>query len=858
MKRQVRKKCSPLLLLAVILVWQMTVFAKDYITDTGNDEETAVEQREESIGEANVDEGDNAQEADVFAEESAEENEESAIRVNNGDIFEDEEETAVSEDTIQEVSEILILDSENSDMFQAEDQASEEFLDQIKAGEMIGFAPVDAALITKASLMVKEIQDDFAVAAVLAQGSYYMEVGGRRYCDEVWTKEHDMVGGDGTRNCCNYRAIHYTDYAGTERTSPLYCMKASRDDYDEGEIRDEAIRAIQNSTIKKLLYYGYGGPGDICGEYDPTCSHIDWSKARNRYVFTHIAVSKVYDNDVGYATAQEVEHVGINRFINYIKNLTVPTHNGVELRVANESTWVSANPANINMILYRTRPSSMTYIWDRYSDGFQMSTLVIVSDTAKVGNGIKITRKAADNWQLLYWTDKADYESRGSDNPRVLSETGTITLKDDGRFKIVIPKSIKANQKMSFPVTLKPISFIMIDGKIQTGISDLQDMGAYVYQGTAGSAALNLTILPRGQLSLIKRSSYDNSFIKGASYSLYAAEDLYSGKIKRYSKNALVASGETDSQGQIIFTDLIPGAYFIKETKSPSGFLLDSQSRNVTVSSGSVSLTVKDVPDVRREITVKKTDGETGELLEGAEFEISEWNDTAKGYQKSSYKMIFQAESGVYLSDPLVYTDSNKGKFTVKETKNPEGYEGTFYKEINIMNSTQSLSYTAVNTRKRSKPGKLTVRKRIREADIIREHGNPVFIFTAEGTDTYGYSHKYEESLVYTNGSYQVDSQGYAYMELTFPNVPMGNYKVMEKPVMRYYLAGITGDYGEVNIIHVSEPSYGIRPEDIMYASVSLTEEAPSAGLTFFNEKQRFDAYSHTDIIENSIPVDFS
>lgn len=829
MKRPVNNKKAVLLIFAVLIVWQMTAFAEDY----------------ESF-----------QQAEVFSGD--EENEETVFTEIEGEIFDDDEETVSSEGDITEVPEMLIIDSENSDLFQAEDPESEELLSQIEEGEIIGFAPVDAEIITKTSFMVKEVQDEDGVAAVLAQDKYYMEVGGRRYCDEVWTKEHDLVGGDGTRNSCNYRAIHYIDSTGAERTSPLYCMKASRDDFDEGEIRDEAIRAIQNSTIKKLLYYGYGGPGDICGEYDPTCSHIDWSKARNRYVFTHIAVSKVYDNDVGYATAQEVEHVGINRFINYIKNLTVPSHNGVELRVANDSTWESANPAKVNMILYRTRPASMTYIWDRYSDGFQMSTLVIVSDTAKVGNGIKITRKSTDNWQLLYWTDKADYESRGSDNPRVLSETGTISLKDDGRFKIVIPKSIKTNQKMSFPMTLKPISFIMIDGKTQTGISNLQDMGAYVYQGTAGTAVLNLTILPRGQLSLIKRSSYDNSLIKGASYSLYAAEDLYSGKIKRYSKNALVASGETDSQGQIIFTDLIPGAYYVKETKSPSGFLLDSQSRNVTVSSGSVSLTVKDIPDIRKDVTLKKTDGETGELLEGAEFEISEWSETAKAYQKSSYKMIFQAESGVYQSDPLVYTDSNKGKFAVTETKNPEGYEGTFFKEINIMNSSQSLSYTAVNTRKRSKPGKLTVRKCIREADIIWEHGAPVFTFTAEGKDTLGFPHKYEETLVYSKGGYQVDSQGYAYMEVTFPNIPMGNYYVTEKPVMRYFLSGITGDYGEVNIIQVNEPSYGSQPRDIMYATVSLSEEKTSAGLTFFNEKQRFDGFSHTDYIENRIPVDFS
>lgn len=123
---------------------------------------------------------------------------------------------------------------------------------------------------------------------------------------------------------CTYRSVHYIDDTGEEKVSPLYCLKATQDGLDSMTLKNEAVKALTNSVIQKLLYFGYGGPGDLGTGYDPSCSHIDWSKWQNRYVFTHIALSKVYFNDCGYATAAEVEHTGINRLIDKIQTLTIP------------------------------------------------------------------------------------------------------------------------------------------------------------------------------------------------------------------------------------------------------------------------------------------------------------------------------------------------------------------------------------------------------------------------------------------------------------------------------------------------------------------------------------------------------
>lgn len=73
-------------------------------------------------------------------------------------------------------------------------------------------------------------------------------------------------------------------------------------------------------------------------------------------------------------------------------------------------------------------------------DGFQMSTLMKVTDGAKAGNGITITRGAAEKWQLAYWTSAADYNSHKT-NPKMMSGT-SLSLKDGAYFSDLSVKCI--------------------------------------------------------------------------------------------------------------------------------------------------------------------------------------------------------------------------------------------------------------------------------------------------------------------------------------------------------------------------------------------------------------------------------
>ena len=84
-------------------------------------------------------------------------------------------------------------------------------------------------------------------------------------------------------------------------------------------------------------------------------------------------------------------------------------------------------------------------------------------------------------------------------------------------------------------------------------------------------------------------------------------------------------------------------------------------------------------------IRLRKSDIYTGELLEGAEFTVYQWNAANNSYEddleeKSILK--YNSDTKEYCSDDLPVTEENQGKFRIVETENPENYTGIYEKEI--------------------------------------------------------------------------------------------------------------------------------------------------------------------------------
>lgn len=183
---------------------------------------------------------------------------------------------------------------------------------------------------------------------------------------------------------------------------------------------------------------------------------------------------------------------------------------------------------------------------------------------------------------------------------------------------------------------------------------------------------------------------YEGTSLEGAEFEIYAAEDIFTPdhqvdeQGKRhviYAKDTLVKTVTTDKNGEAVIKDLPLGKYRVKETKAPSGFVLNPDSQEV-------SFIYKDqnTPEIEEklefsnerqkvELSVEKQDAETGKVLKGATFGL--YNKEAIS---SGDKVVVKADT---LLQEITSNEKGKAAFTldlplgryyVKELQAPAGY----------------------------------------------------------------------------------------------------------------------------------------------------------------------------------------
>lgn len=127
-------------------------------------------------------------------------------------------------------------------------------------------------------------------------------------------------------------------------------------------------------------------------------------------------------------------------------------------------------------------------------------------------------------------------------------------------------------------------------------------------------------IKPRGKIEIEKQAEvpgwynqkfyYEMGGLKGVIYKIYARNNIYEDKVLRYKKDLLIGTYITDEHGKITTVELPAGDYYIKEYKTPNGYILDSKEYDVTIDKSINGITKKitlinDRQDVN--ITFKKT-----------------------------------------------------------------------------------------------------------------------------------------------------------------------------------------------------------------------------------------------------------
>ncbi|MFR3685043.1 MAG: VaFE repeat-containing surface-anchored protein, partial [Enterococcus sp.] len=197
----------------------------------------------------------------------------------------------------------------------------------------------------------------------------------------------------------------------------------------------------------------------------------------------------------------------------------------------------------------------------------------------------------------------------------------------------------------------------------------------------------------KGKVTIKKYKDGDTTeaLIADAEFTLYDADD------KKISSQTTVEGKE------LVFDNLEYGKYTLKETKAPAGYEESTETKpvfekefEVTAADLNFEYKVANVPTPSRQtgtVSIKKyKDGDTTEALIGdAEFTLydADGNEVAKKTTVKGEELVF---------DSLAY-----GKYTLKETKAPAGYEESteakplFEKEFEIAAGDLSFEYKVAN-----------------------------------------------------------------------------------------------------------------------------------------------------------------
>ena len=120
--------------------------------------------------------------------------------------------------------------------------------------------------------------------------------------------------------------IYYPSWLGNWSTkmcyingSLAYCLESSKDTPPQGQYAPYVIQ--NNDALLKVLYYGYGGPGDVFKDDQVT-------NDTNKYLYTHIMASYAYSGDIYGGKSWDdllANGIGLKWRYEQIQSMPIPT-----------------------------------------------------------------------------------------------------------------------------------------------------------------------------------------------------------------------------------------------------------------------------------------------------------------------------------------------------------------------------------------------------------------------------------------------------------------------------------------------------------------------------------------------------
>ena len=240
--------------------------------------------------------------------------------------------------------------------------------------------------------------------------------------------------------------------------------------------------------------------------------------------------------------------------------------------------------------------------------------------------------------------------TKSDDGGNPLSGVG-FTLYDSSR-RTISTKTTDRNGVVTFS-DLSPGSYYYAETSALPGY--VPDTTQYVVSITTSSLLVQKTVtnerIPsKGSLKLVKTDE-NGTPIASTGFQLLDSD------------GNRITSGGTDSDGVLVFSDLPLGNYFYQETFAVPGYALDDTKYPISITENGQVVT-KTIVNYKSAGTIKilKTDSETGQPLQGAEFTILDdhMREVTKGTTDESGVVVF---AGL----PLV-------PYYCQETQAPPGY----------------------------------------------------------------------------------------------------------------------------------------------------------------------------------------
>ena len=447
-----------------------------------------------------------------------------------------------------------------------------------------------------------------------------------------------------------------------------YCLESSKKTPSSGNYTASVIE--NNSMVRKLLYYGFGGPGawdifapdhDLKTAVCPNDSYLTNDDVK--YLLTHIFLSGAYSGDWNGFSEELFNQTfggsyGTNLMNIYrsIEQLPDPS-NGANFSTGNTAkftaTYDKANAQQItNMVTFNANPNETVQIplQDNVTIHIAGLSSTQTSETATVYGG-----------QSFYLTTPAT-------NPLSNYQSGNLTSSAKGKFCAL---------------------------SISDGNSASQTHGSW-YQETTDTLKYSVEWMGFGYIDLKKTSANHDMTNNSRLYSLEGA------KYGIYEGDSLVQELTTDVNGYAKSSLLLEGKYTVKEISASKGYDVDQTSHGVTVTRGQTTTTnvTEEPKNDPVGLEIVKNDAETldpqGDAnLAGAEFTIKyydgfyakdnlpskatrTWVLKTKKLSNGKYVAGLLKQYLVEGSDELYEQDGTYvlplGTISIEETKAPKGY----------------------------------------------------------------------------------------------------------------------------------------------------------------------------------------